>query len=137
MSTDTPYIYPVKQLPTYPTLTVGAFAALPPCWPEYVTEGAVLIARISPNNNRPSGDEDVLVRALVYVPDCELIDGPTIPGHLARLTIRGGQLEANAEAMRRETEPFMVQFCADRLAEYVNVLRAVLCLPVIELGRAS
>ena len=51
------------------TLTLERFAALRIRWVETIeATGGVMLARIHPRNNRAYGDEEVLARALVFVP---------------------------------------------------------------------
>ena len=51
------------------TLTLERFAALRTRWVDTIAvTGGVLLARIHPRNNRPYGDEEVLARALVFIP---------------------------------------------------------------------
>ncbi len=106
---------------TAATLTLERFAALESCWPEYLGDG-VLLARIHPRNNRPVGDEEVLARALVFIPPRTyggLLGAPVerAEGHLARLTIRTTNLTGDEYG---------------RL--YAQTLLTVLTLPVIELS---
>ena len=91
---------------TTATLTLERFAALPPARIDTIA-GGVLLARIHRRNRRRHGDEEVLTRALVFIPH------PA--GYLARLTIRTGDIAL--------------------IPEYAELLRIVESLPVIELKR--
>ena len=102
-------------------LNIEEFAALPSVWPESLALGdAMLIARIDPACNRPQGDEDVLVRALVF--------DRRQPG-LRRLTIRKQNLIPKAPADYM-IDHIMIEYAA----EYAKALQAVLSLPMLNLS---
>ncbi|VBA47128.1 hypothetical protein [Mycobacterium attenuatum] len=106
-------------------LTLRDFAALSSVWPEYISgvgfgrvAKSVLLARIHPNCNRLTGDEDVLARALVYTPEDEF--GAS---SLRRLTIRRKQVEPVARD--EDTQ--------ESASAYRACLYAIYALPVLEL----
>lgn len=109
------------------SLTVEQFAALPPAWLDTIRRwGGVLVARIHPCHNRADGDEDVLARALVFVPprtDTNPFARGEEPtrrdGHLARLTNRGAQVTLGGQ----------------RGDDYCALLASVCRLPMIRLPR--
>ena len=104
-------------------MDVETFAKLGSAWPEYLVGyggEAKLIARIHSNANREKGDEDVLVRALVFDKD-----------RLARLTIRGKSL---VNHNREKDEPaYMQEYEQEQVLMYRNVLFEILALPVLDL----
>jgi hypothetical protein len=109
---------------TTATLTLERFAALESAWPATIAvTGGLLLARIHRRNNRPHGDEDVLARALVFIPPhtygpiaaWDKSETTCSAGYLARLTIRTTNLTGD-----------------DYGQAYVELLKIVLALPVIE-----
>lgn len=99
-------------------MTLEQFASLPMVWPEYGNlQGMTLIHRVS--NMRPSGDETVLARVLVYLEPTE-----KFTGGLRRLTIRSSQVRADA---RRAMEGAAVQ-------GYAEVLDMAMSLPLVTLA---
>lgn len=108
------------------SLTLEAFAGLQSARPEYLTGlsetgTGILLARIHPNCNRPVGDESVIARALVYMPEDSV--GPS---SLRRLTIRTGDLVSRAATPYADLNRTL-----DNL--YPRALQAVWRLPVLEL----
>jgi hypothetical protein len=98
------------------TLTVQAFAKLNHVWPESVImHGGVFVARIHPNCNRKVGDEDVLVRALVYVLG---------EGRLCRMTIRRRNIENSGYKVLEDTGYTQM---------YRECLYVIMKLPVLDL----
>jgi hypothetical protein len=104
------------------SLNIEEFAALPAVWPESLALGdAMLIARIDPACNRSQGDEDVLVRALVF---------DRRQPSLRRLTIRKQNLIPRALAEDHIIDHVMIEYAAD----YAKTLQAVLSLPMLNLS---
>lgn len=110
-------------------LTLQEFTRLSPCWPEYIMNvpfwsgKGILIARIHPNCNRHTGDDDVLARALVY----QLPDDIDPAGGLRRLTIR----RCNIESLGAN------EFGRERAKMYRACLDAIMTLPVLDLTNAA
>lgn len=97
------------MIDTLRTADVRWLASLDPAFGEGITmRGGILIARIHPNNNRSEGDETVICRALVLMPE-----------GMCRFTIR-------ASWLINEDVPEYAKL-------YQDLLGAVMRLPVIEL----
>lgn len=122
-------------------MTPSIFAALNPAFAEYMwgTEdvwgGMLPIARIHPNCNRPRGDEDVMARALVYMPTDHIEES-----HLRRLTIRRRDLDMDENYVRESLSIFRSRDwdserdpATARVADYQRCLQAVSRLPMIDL----
>lgn len=124
------------------SMTVSVFASLPTAWPEYVIYGGKLIARISPNCNRPGGDDDgVLARVLVYMPDDDdEIDRAGLHGlhGLRRLTIREKNLELNpqdiSDYLAGSADRHMLPHWQEVRENYWRCLHEILTMPVVDLS---
>ena len=102
-------------------LTVSSFAALQSVWPDTLTStGGLLLVRVA--NRRDEGDEDVLVRVLVF---CES-DGIQPKPWLGRLTIRG----MNLQLIDKHDEN---SFSEDYANMYLDLLKQAVALPVVTL----
>lgn len=112
----------------YSRLTVERFAALQSCWPDSIQcSGGVLLFRVHPKHNRPTGDETVLARAVVWFPTDQFGDA-----ELRRLTIRAHSIDPSGSwkaDSRRDDHDISEYF---RLM-YLDMLMAVMRLPVVEL----
>jgi hypothetical protein len=120
-----------------PTLTVEIFAALRPAFPytDLDQNGGILLARIHPDNNRATGDETVLARALVYVHPYKFLTQKVEDdeAHLGRLTIRAHNLLYH-QTLQQKDDEWDAELYMAMGQSYVNALFLVMKLPVIKLG---
>lgn len=129
-------------------MTTSVFASLPAAYPEYFfgppfnnhRPGGGLLLRIHPSCNRPEGDEDVLARALVVMPEAtKSFDGFDDPAHLRRLTIRERHIEHDYQAMAgcQDDKGFMWPHFQERVEMYRLCLEKILCLEAVDLSVPS
>lgn len=108
------------------SMTVSVFASLPSAWPEYMHNGGILIARVDPICDAAGGENDVITRALVFMPEDDFE-----PSHLRRLTIRYRDTELDYADMVHSPE--MQDFYVWRVENYRDCLEKIKTLPVVNL----
>lgn len=121
------------------SMTVSVFASLPSAWPEFLRccgGQGIFVSRIAQNANHLTNDHDVIVRALVFMPDDEIEES-----HLRRFTIRHKDLDLDPKYVEgavsrwryldyweRHREPAIT-----RVAQYHACARALLEVPQVDL----
>ncbi|ALI26936.1 hypothetical protein XA26_31010 [Mycolicibacterium fortuitum] len=110
-------------------MTVSVFASLPTAWPEYLScrgGRGFLLAQIHPSAKRAGGEDDVLARALVFMPHDEIEDA-----HLRRLTIRYADTELDYEYLK--SFPEQQSYAVARVEQFRRCLDDCKTLPVLDL----